>query len=86
MLDQALDVVGHHLLGAYQHVDRNRFVLKQLLLAIEVGRFAHPGDLGRRVEQRVGDLAGDHIGFVAIGHRHQHVSVVRSGLTQHRRQ
>ena len=85
MFDQALDVVGHHLLGADQHVDRDMVVVEQLF-ACQVGRFTHPGDLGRGVEQRIGHLTGDHVGFVAVGHCHQHVGVVGTGLAQHRRQ
>lgn len=82
MLDQAFDVIGHHLFRADQHVHRNGFVVEQTR-AHQIGRLAHPGDLGRRVKQRVGDLAGDHVGFVAVGHRHQHVGVVGAGLAQH---
>ena len=52
----------------------------------QVRRFANPGDLGRRVEQGVGDLAGHHVGFVAVGHGHQHVGVVGAGLAQHGRE
>lgn len=85
VFDQALDVVGHHLLGADQHVDRDMVVVEQLF-AGEVGRLAYPGDLGRGVEQRIGYLAGDHVGFIAVGHRYQHVGVVSACLAQHRRQ
>ena len=83
VLDQALDVVGHHLLGADQHVDRNVVVVEQLF-AGEVGRLTHPGDLGRGMEQRIGDLAGDHVGLVAVGDRYQHVGVIGAGLAQDR--
>ena len=85
VLDQALDVVGHHLLGADQYVDRDMVVVEQLF-AGQVGRLAHPGNFGRGVEKRIGHLAGDHVGFVAVGYRHQHVGVVGTGLAQHRRQ
>ncbi len=30
----------------------------------------------------MGDLAGDHVGLIAVGHRHQHVGIVRAGLAQ----
>ncbi|MCY1213466.1 hypothetical protein D9M72_252470 [compost metagenome] len=82
IFDQALDVIGHHLLGADQHVHRNGFVVEQAG-AGQVGRFAYPGDLGRGVEEGVGHLAGDHVHFVAIGHRHQHVGIVGTCLAQH---
>jgi hypothetical protein len=71
--------------GTDQHVHRNRFVLEQLLFAGQVRGFAHPGDFGRGVEQGVGDLAGDHVGFVAVGHGDQHVGVIGPGLAQHGR-
>ena len=83
MFDQALDVVGDHLLRTDQHVHRDRLVVEQAGTG-QVGRLADAGDLGRGVEQGVGDLAGDHVGLVAIGHRHQHVGVVGAGLAQHR--
>ncbi|MNC28476.1 hypothetical protein D3C75_766810 [compost metagenome] len=86
VLDQALDVVGDHLFRADQHVHRNRFVLEQLLFAGQVRGFANPGDLGRGVEQGMGDLTGDHVGFVAVGHRDQHVGVIGSSLAQHGRE
>jgi len=85
VLDQALDVVGDHLFRADQYVDRNRFVLEQLLFAGQVRGFAYAGDLGRGVEQGVGNLAGDHVGFVAVGHGDEHIGVVGAGLTQHGR-
>ncbi|MCY1438058.1 hypothetical protein D9M71_542420 [compost metagenome] len=85
VLDQALDVVGDHLFRADQHVHRNRFILEQLLFAGQVRGLTNPGDLGRGVEQGMGDLAGDHVGFVAVGHGDQHVGVVGAGLTQHGR-
>ncbi|MND82009.1 hypothetical protein D3C80_738230 [compost metagenome] len=85
MFDQTLDVVGYHLLGADQHIDRDGVVVEQAG-AGQVGRFAHPGDLGRGVEQGMGDLAGDHVGLVAVGYRHQHVGVVGAGLAQHGRE
>ncbi|MNF72204.1 hypothetical protein D3C84_541750 [compost metagenome] len=34
----------------------------------------------------MGDLAGDHVGFVAVGHRDQHVGVIGARLTEHGRQ
>ena len=34
----------------------------------------------------MGHLAGDHVGLVAVGHRHQHVGIVGTGLTQYRGQ
>ena len=82
VFDQALDVVGHHLLGADQHVHRDGVVVEQVV-AGQVGRFAHPSNFGRGVEQGVGDLAGEHVDFVTVGHRNQHVGVIRAGLAQH---
>ena len=83
VFDQALDVIGHHLLGADQHIDRNRVVVEQLFAPAQVGRFTHAGNFGGCVEQRVRHLAGDHVGLVAVGHCHQHVGIVGARLTQY---
>ena len=76
--------MGHHLFRADQDVYRDGVVVEQPG-AGQVSRFPHPSDLGRGVEQGVGDLAGDHVGLVAVGHSHQHVGIVGTGLAQHRR-
>ncbi len=84
MLDQAAYVVGDYLLGADQHVDGNRFVGEQPFTS-EVGGGAHPGNFGGRAKQRVGHLTGDHVDFVGVGHRDQHVGVFAARLAQHDR-
>ncbi len=85
VLDQTLDVVGHHLFGADQHVDRNRLVTEQAG-AGEIHRLADSGNLCRCVEQGVGNLTGNHVGFVAVGYGDQHVRVIRTRLAQYRRE
>ncbi|RMS03035.1 hypothetical protein ALP75_204168 [Pseudomonas syringae pv. actinidiae] len=84
VLDQALDVIGDHLFRTDQHIDRNCVLVEQTR-AGQVRRFTDTRDLGRRVKQRVGNLAGDHVGFIAAGHGDQHVGVVGTRLAQHRR-
>jgi hypothetical protein len=79
-----LDVVGDQLFRADQHVDRQGVVLEQPIAVGDVAAGPDPGDLGRGVEQGVGDLAGDHVGLVAVGQRDQHVGVGDPGLLQYR--
>jgi hypothetical protein len=84
MLDDAADVVGHQLLGADQHVNRQApHRLEQRLLMGDVAARPDPGDLGRGIEQGVGDLTGDHVDFVVVGQRDQHVGVGCTRLFQH---
>ena len=84
MLNQAAYVVSHHLLGADQYIDGDRFVGEQTL-AGQVRRGAYPGNFGRGAKQRMGDLAGDHIDLVAVGDGDQHIGVFTACLTQHNR-
>ena len=78
---QLLDVFADELLRADSHVDRYR-VLREQVVGAHVFRRANAGDLRRRVEQRVGDLAGDHVGLVGVGQRDDDVRIVRAGAAQ----
>lgn len=49
----------------------------------QVGWFVDVGDFGWGVEQGVGDLVGDYVGFVVIGYCYQYVGVVGVGLVQY---
>ena len=82
LADQPLDAARRDLLRADQHVDRQGVGLEQVVPAMDVLRGAHPGDAQRRLEQAVGDLAGDHVDLVAGGQRDQHVGVLGAGLGQ----
>ena len=81
-LHQALDVFGDELLGADHHVDRQRLLAEELLVA-QVLPGAHARDLGGGVEEGVGPLAGDHVRLVAVGDREDHVGVLGPRLLQH---
>ena len=81
MFDKPFHIGGDCLLGANQYVDGYCFVMEQAT-PCQIGRFTNAGDLGGRTKERVGDLAGDHIGFIATGHGNQHVGVVSPGLAQ----
>src|SRR6056297_2266491 len=81
VFDQALYVVGDQLLRADQEIDRRVLAREQLGMCQVVGG-ADAGELGRRVEQRVGDLTGDHVGFVGIGQRDQQFGVLDAGADQ----
>ena len=79
--DQLLDVLADQLLRADAHVDRHRVLGKQAFRDHVVGG-ADARDLGWRVKQRVGDLAGDHVGFVAVGQRDDDIGIVGAGAAQ----
>ena len=83
-LEPAGDRAGDLELGRDDHVDRHMLAPEQVLpAALQIALVAHPGDLGRDVEQRVGDLAGDHVDLVGIGHRDQELGVPGAGLLEH---
>ena len=84
MVDEALDVLGHQLLGADEHVDRQAVGAEQLGAAGVLGG-ADAGDLGGRAEQRERHLAGHHVDFVAGGERDDDVRFGSAGRLEHRR-
>ena len=79
--DQALDVFRYQLLGADKHIDRHRILGKQARVVQVIDR-THPRDLGGGMEQGIGDLAGNHIGFVTVGHSQNHVGIIGTGRCQ----
>ena len=81
-LDEPVDVLGDELLGADDEID-GEGVPREELAVPEIGRGAHARDLGRRAEDRPGDLACDHVRLVAAGHREHEVGVFRPGAGQH---
>ena len=85
--------VGDELLGAHVHVDGEAAAggrgavlrrYEELGAAREV-RGADARDPGRRAKQRPRDLAGDHVDFVAVGQRDQHVGARGAGLLERAR-
>lgn len=66
-------------------VDWHRFRQEQFLRLADVFRRADAGDTVGSIKQRIGDLAGDHVGFVGVGDGNQHVGVFCAGFAQHPR-
>ena len=84
VLDQQPDVAGDELFRADHHVDRYPALLEQRRIGEVIGR-PDARDQRRHPEQRVGDLAGEHVGLVAVGRREQQVGVAGAGFLQHPR-
>ena len=80
--NQALDVGGDLLLGADEDIDRQRILGKQLVSTL-ILNLSDTRDLGGRAEQRVGDLAGHHVDFVAVGDCDDHVRIMGPGAFEH---
>ena len=69
---------------------RNGDVDRQVVTAEEIGIFrpqivlrTNTGDLGRDVEERMGDLAGGHVDFVVERDGNQHFGLIGAGPRQH---
>ncbi len=80
--DQLLHVLAHQLLRADADVDGNGILGEQLRRIHVLGR-ADSGDLGRRMKQRVRDLAGDHVDLVHVRQGDDDVGVVGAGTLEH---
>ena len=52
-------------------------------MRLQVALGADARDLGRHIEQRVRDLAGDHVDLVVEGHGDDHVGLLHAGLGEH---
>ena len=81
-MDQAAYVIRDQLLRADAHINgqclgAKEFVFDQVLIG------ANTRDLGRGMEQRVGNLAGHHIEFVGLGDRDNHVGIIGTGAAQY---
>ena len=82
VVDELEDVIGNDLFRADDDIDRQH-VLAEYLRVRQVVGGADAGDLGGRVEQRVGNGTGDDVGFVAVGDGQDQVGVLTAGLAQH---
>lgn len=82
MQNQVENVLRHQLFRADQHINWHRRIVEQFG-AIQIMRGTNPRNFGRRMVQRMRNLAGNHIDFVAVGHCHQHIGVFDSGTFQH---
>ena len=85
VLDEPLDVVGDHLLGADDHIDGQGVFIEQLVRPAGVVGGTDAGDFRGGAEQGVGHLTGDHVHLVGVGDRDQHVRVFGAGILEHRR-
>ena len=83
VFDQALDVVGHHLFRADDHINGQGVLVEQFFRAAGVVGGANAGDLGGGAEQGVGHLTGDHVDLVRVGHRDQHVRIFGAGFLEY---
>jgi hypothetical protein len=82
VLDQALHVLAHQRFRADRDVDRGMSALGQFGV-LEVFNFAQARDLGRRLVERIRDLAGNQVDLVAGGHRDDQVGILRTRMAQH---
>ncbi len=78
VFDQSLEVIGDQLFGTDQHIDRRVLTSEQLWMVQIIGR-ADTRDLGRRTEQRIGDLTGHHVGFIGIGQGDEQLRILDAG-------
>ena len=94
ILDQPGDVLGDQVLGADQDVDGKAAQAVQVLGLVplveqlglgQVGVGPDPADGGRGLVQQLGDLAGDHVGLIAVGDGNYHVAVFGTGLAEYGR-
>ena len=81
VFDQAQDVVGNNLFGADDDIDRYRFLGENFRMRKKLGG-PDASDLGRRMKQGIGNLAGDHVDLVAVAHGQYQVSVFRACAPQ----
>ena len=66
------------------HVDRHVITTEQIgPHRLKIALLANTGDFGRHVENRMRDLASDHVHFVRKGHGDDHVSVRNAGALKH---
>ena len=73
--DQLLDVLANELFGADANINRDS-VLREQILGIHVLGSTNAGDLGRRMEKRVGNLARDHVDLVPVGQCDDDIRVI----------
>ncbi len=72
--------LGHLAFRADDHVDRQVVAPVEVGIdRVQVGLRAKTGDLAGDAEDRMGDLAGDHVHLVRIGRGNDHVGIARAG-------
>ncbi len=85
VFDQALHVFAHERFRADRHVYGSAAPGGEFGM-LEVLGLAQARDLGGCLEQRIGDLAGDEIDFIAGGDGDDEFRIARAGVFQHARQ
>ena len=81
VIDKPTDIVGHDRLWINDDVNWHIVIAKDPAVP-DIGGGSNPSNLGRRVEDGIGDLAGHHVDFVAVGDSNQHVSIFGTGLPE----
>ncbi len=86
MLNQLRDMLGDQLFGTDRHIDCECACVagKQLPVAGVVGGTNARDASGIFAEQRVHDLAGDHVHFIAVRQRNEDIDVLRASSFQRR--
>ena len=80
--NELLDMRANELFGADTDVDRYRVLFEQLV-GVHVFRGANASDFRRRAKRRIGDLAGDHVGFVGVRQRDDDVRIAGAGALEY---
>jgi len=84
VMDKALDVLGHELLGTDEHVHREAIDAEESRAARVLGR-ADARDLGGSTEQREGHFAGHQVHLVAGSERDDDLGLGSARRLEHRR-
>ena len=82
VLQQPQNVLGDELLRTDADIDGQGTGGKEFRMFEETGG-AYPRDAGGGMEEGIGDLAGDHVGLVAIGDCQDDMGVLGPGPLQH---
>ena len=81
--DELGNVIGDNFFRAKGKIDGEVFIRQQNLVTQEVAG-AQAGDSRRQIEDGLGDLAGNEIGLIALGHGNQQIRVIGPGIAQDR--
>ncbi len=80
--NQLFDVLADKLFRADPHVDRYGVLGKQVP-GVHVLCRTDAGDLGRRMEQGIGDLARHHVGLIGVGQGDDDIGIVGARALEH---
>ena len=79
VLDNIEDVIGDDFFGADNDIDGNRAGTEQLCV-FQIGCGTNAGNFGWGMVQCPGNLTGNHIDFVTVGDRNQHIGIFNTGF------